>query len=772
MKILTAICAFSSFLYLAICQPSTEHSWKHLWPYVGQPSVPHWWERLVKEWGYTEVAFFRDNQVFFIDTYQQKLCSFHTGNRNTYCVHIAQGLVSFAVPVRGHPDKFVVGCGKDIIMIKWDSFKHAKSTTHYLLKSPHQPPQDPLPLGNRVSYGGVDYANRLWFATTNDNPKYHTLNLGSVYILNRNKDLEEKIPELRSVTGGFVWDVPRVPHFEINTRYSPPFKFYYADTLNHHIVEYEFWMEYEILKKTEVVHNLQKFEVPGDPGRMAIDSRGLLWVPLLGGHRVVEYDPFQKRVLRTVRIPAAKVGACNFGGPNWDILYVSTLGYENNEVRPPGDEGGHLYAVHNLQVSGMPTREFLLNKDVMFKASAALEDHKLRKGGPQIQGSHGKEVPPGAETGRPYGLQPSLSSISQPRLPPWRETIVREWGHTEVAFFRDNQVFFIDTYEQKLCSFNTTDRNTYCAHIGRGLLSFAAPFSGDPDKFVVGCDKSILMIKWDSSKDAESTPHFFIQSPHQPPKNPLPSGNRVSYGSVDHRGRLWFATTNDNPDYHALNLGSVYNLDKDAVLKKKIPKLPSVTGGFAWDRFRLQPHTIERARPCKFFYANTTGREIIDYDFRLQTGNPKKVGVALNLAEHNVPGDPGRIAIDSKGLLWVPLLGGHRVIQYDHFQKKVLQTIRIPAAKVGACTFGGPGLSLLYVSTIGYGNNEVRPEGDEGGHIYAIHNLGVTGVQTREYVLNKNLIRRASMALESNRVKINSGEGTSRDIDLNRSIFN
>ncbi|XP_033221713.1 regucalcin-like [Belonocnema kinseyi] len=404
MRMLLLICAFSAIFYSVICRPSSEYGWSYggqpsfpyggqpSFPYGGQPSFPHfstpaltqWRETVVEESGHSEVAFFRGNQLFFIDTYQQKLCSFHTTDRKTYCAHIGQGVLSFAAPVKSHPKIFVVGCGSNILLIKWDSSKDATSVRHYTLTSAHQPPQDPLPRGSRVGYGTVDYKERLWFVTTNDNLNYHAANWGTVYCMDQNAGIEKKISLLPSVTGGFVWDVPRG---KPKKRRSPPHKFYYADTLNHDIIDYNHWLQNGEIERTGVVHSLPKHQVPGDPGRIAIDSNGYLWVPLIGSHRVIQYDPFQEKVLQTILIPAAKVGACIFGG---SLLYVSTIGYGENKYRPPGDEGGYIYAIHNLGVTGLLTREYHLHKDIIFRASASLEEISYKRSGRKPKAALGK----------------------------------------------------------------------------------------------------------------------------------------------------------------------------------------------------------------------------------------------------------------------------------------------------------------------------------------------------------------------------------------------
>ncbi|XP_033221732.1 regucalcin-like [Belonocnema kinseyi] len=282
-----------------------------------------------------------------------------------------QGYLSFAVPVRGHPDKFVVGCGKNVLMIKWDGSTEVHSTRSYFIKSLDQLPDNPIPEGNRLSYASVDPEGTLWFATTNDNPANHENNLGSVYTLTKSRKLIIKLTNLRSVTGGFVWDQPRTNEQPLLS------KFYYADTLNHQIIAYDFTIHSgKPVRLGEVFHNIY-----ANPGQLAIDTRGFLWIPLLGVGGVQEFDPFTQSPLRFIPIPAKQVGGCTFGGRYLQTLYVSTIRYEFKEPHgeiPPNDEGGCVYAIHGLGVTGVPIRDYILAKAVLLEAFEALDGYKPR----------------------------------------------------------------------------------------------------------------------------------------------------------------------------------------------------------------------------------------------------------------------------------------------------------------------------------------------------------------------------------------------------------
>lgn len=57
--------------------------------------------------------------------------------------------------------------------------------------------------------------------------------------------------------------------------------------------------------------------------------------------------------------------------------------------------------------------------------------------------------------------------------------------------------------------------------------------------------------------------------------------------------------------------------------------------------------------------------------------------VHFSLSEHNIPGLPDGMTIDTDGNLWVAVFNGSRVIQIDGKKPEtLLQTIELPAKQV------------------------------------------------------------------------------------------
>jgi sugar lactone lactonase YvrE len=90
------------------------------------------------------------------------------------------------------------------------------------------------------------------------------------------------------------------------------------------------------------------------PDGLTVDEQGGVWVALSNGGAVRRYAP-DGALDEVVEMPARKVTACTFGGPDLDQLFITT----SREDLEPGDDplAGSLFRAA-VGVSGLPVREF------------------------------------------------------------------------------------------------------------------------------------------------------------------------------------------------------------------------------------------------------------------------------------------------------------------------------------------------------------------------------------------------------------------------------
>ena len=90
---------------------------------------------------------------------------------------------------------------------------------------------------------------------------------------------------------------------------------------------------------------------------------------------------------------------------------------------------------------------------------------------------------------------------------------------------------------------------------------------------------------------------------------------------------------------------------------------------------------------------------------------------------------PDGLTVDSAGAVWVALYGGGEVRCYGP-DGALADVVKVPASNVTACTFGGPRLDRLYITT----SREGLAPGDEplAGSLF-VADVGVTGRPVREF---------------------------------------
>jgi L-arabinonolactonase len=89
-----------------------------------------------------------------------------------------------------------------------------------------------------------------------------------------------------------------------------------------------------------------------------VDAEGCVWSALVYVGKLARYTP-DGQVERVIDMPVKKVTSVMFGGPDLDVLYVTSMA-KPPLPRFPADPGprGSLFAVHGLGVRGVPEARF------------------------------------------------------------------------------------------------------------------------------------------------------------------------------------------------------------------------------------------------------------------------------------------------------------------------------------------------------------------------------------------------------------------------------
>ena len=157
--------------------------------------------------------------------------------------------------------------------------------------------------GHRFNDGRCDRQGRFWVGTM------HNLTRAPEGVLYRFDGRDQ----LLEVVSGVC-----IPN---SLAWSPDgLTMYFADSLQYTIYAYDFDPATGGMSGRRVFASTQ---APGFPDGSTVDAEGYLWNAEFNSARVVRYAP-DGRVDRIIAMPVQRPTCCAFGGPELDILYVTT----------------------------------------------------------------------------------------------------------------------------------------------------------------------------------------------------------------------------------------------------------------------------------------------------------------------------------------------------------------------------------------------------------------------------------------------------------------
>ncbi|MES2536690.1 MAG: SMP-30/gluconolactonase/LRE family protein [Pseudomonadota bacterium] len=168
------------------------------------------------------------------------------------------------------------------------------------------------------------------------------------------------------------------------------------------------------------------------------------------------------------------------------------------------------------------------------------------------------------------------------------------------------------------------------------------------------------------------------------PEAHLPA-NRFNDGKCDRQGRLWAGTMDFGCQQPS---GALYRLTADLACTEMDAGYV-VTNGPAWS-----------ADQRTMYHNDSVNGRVYTFDFDQERGALSNKRVFLQFSEED--GSPDGMTTDAEGGLWIARWGAGKVTRHDA-AGKVMQTIVLPCSQVTSCTFGGPALKTLYITTAATG---------------------------------------------------------------------
>jgi sugar lactone lactonase YvrE len=130
--------------------------------------------------------------------------------------------------------------------------------------------------------------------------------------------------------------------------------------------------------------------------------------------------------------------------------------------------------------------------------------------------------------------------------------------------------------------------------------------------------------------------------------------------------------------------GALYRLDPDGSVHTAETGI-GISNGIGWS----PDNTI-------MYYTDSLSRTIYAYDYDAATGNISNRRDLIVTPEDD--GLPDGLTIDGDGYIWSACWGGWKVTRYAP-DGRIDREVRLPAAQITACVFGGPNLDELYITS-------------------------------------------------------------------------
>ena len=187
-------------------------------------------------------------------------------------------------------------------------------------------------------------------------------------------------------------------------------------------------------------------------------------------------------------------------------------------------------------------------------------------------------------------------------------------------------------------------------------------------------------------------------------------GVRMNEGGCDPDGRFWCGSM----AYDRRPGGAAfYRLDPDRSVRRVLDGV-TISNGLEWS-----------PDGSRAYYDDTATHRVDVFDYDRDDGlTARRPFVVLTDGER-----PDGLTVDTEGGVWVALNGSGVVHRYT--PGGVLdEVVHLPTPKVTACTFGGPGLDQLFITTSREG---MAPDDDPlAGSLFRAE-VGVVGLPVREF---------------------------------------
>ena len=288
-------------------------------------------------------------------------------------------------------------------------------------------------------------------------------------------------------------------------------------------------------------------------------------------------------------------------------------------------------------------------------------------------------------------------------------------GESPVWSVRDQTLYWISAPEEEVWAWNLKDA-PYRRLVGTQLGCVAIKGGREVGSLVLAGERAFLDITMSaSSSDFASGPSVLCERPEQR------ETTRPNDGRVDRQGRLVFGMYNN---YHRVgasageNNAGLYRINEALEIESLFDYKYRVSNCIC---FPVEGDTI--------YFCDTPTRKLYAFDYPKEAGGTLTNRRLIWTMPSNMNGGPDGAQIDAQGCIWMAISGASRVVRVDPKTGAIDMVVHLPVTCPTSCTFGGPNLDELFITT----------RGPDGGGMYRVKiPFGIKGLPEPEFKVNSN----------------------------------
>jgi len=188
-------------------------------------------------------------------------------------------------------------------------------------------------------------------------------------------------------------------------------------------------------------------------------------------------------------------------------------------------------------------------------------------------------------------------------------------------------------------------------------------------------------------------------------------GQRFNDGKCDPQGRFWFGSMHD---LETDPVGALYRYDATGACTQLLTGI-TTSNGLGWS-----------PDGSTFYYTDSIARQIYGFDFAADGSIAGRRVFAQDPGQYV----PDGLTVDAEGFVWSAKWDGGRLVRYAP-DGRVDRVVAMPVRRPTSCTFAGPDLRTLVVTSAAWGLTELSPDGLDGA-VFLL-DVGVAGLPSTDF---------------------------------------